>query len=258
MPARQSRVLRFHSFGEPLDVLCEDHVEVADPPAGTIRVRTIATGLNPADWELCRGFLQAPLPRGVGYDVAGIVDAVGPDLSEGAPGVGDLVVGSADFARQPSAGAADVAILDAWAPVPNGLAPVEAATLPMVVQTAAWTLQAMGVHAGATILVHGAGGMVGHAAVQMALARGAHVLATAGSTYRDDLTRYGAHVTGYGAGMVERVRALPRGSHVDLVLDAARPSPGTIPDLVALAGGDPRRVMTISNHDEARAPPAPG
>jgi len=48
------------------------------------------------------------------------------------------------------------------------------------------------------------------------------------------------------------VRALTGGEDVDLVLDTPRPSPGTLPDLIALAGGDPRRVMTISNHQEAR------
>ena len=52
MSAESTRVLRFHENGEPLDVLLEDMVEVADPPAGSIRVRVIATGLNPADWAL--------------------------------------------------------------------------------------------------------------------------------------------------------------------------------------------------------------
>jgi NADPH:quinone reductase-like Zn-dependent oxidoreductase len=250
MAAVPSRVIRFHDLGEPLDVLREERVEIPDPPSGTVRVQVLATGLNPADWELCRGFRPGTLPRGIGYDVAGIVDAVGDGRTT--VKVGDVVFGTADFVGQPSAGVADAAILNNWFRVPDGLDPVRAATLPMVVQSAAWTLELMDLAPGATLLVHGAGGMVGYAAVQIALSRGAHVIATAGPTFAADLERFGARVTPYGEGMPDRVRALTGGGDVDLVLDAPRPSPGTLPGLIALAGGDPKRVVTISNHEEAR------
>jgi NADPH:quinone reductase-like Zn-dependent oxidoreductase len=127
MSAIPSRTLRFHEHGEPLDVLRLEEAEVADPGAGQIRIRVVATGLNPADWEICRGFQAGALPRGVGFDVAGTVDALG-DGVEGVA-VGDLVFGTADVTGQPSGGAADVAILRSWFPVPEGLDPVEAATL---------------------------------------------------------------------------------------------------------------------------------
>lgn len=265
MPAVSSRVIRFHQIGEPLDVLRQERIEIPDPPSGSVRVRVLAAGLNPADWELCRGFMPGTLPRGIGCDVAGIIDAVGPDTAvldqhtgadrephSGSVGFGDVVFGTADFVGQPSAGAADTAILNSWFPVPDGLDPVQAATLPMVVQTAAWTLELMDLHPGATLLIHGAGGMVGFAAVQIALRRGARVIATAGPTFTADLEDFGARVTTYGEGMPGRVRALTGGHDVDLVLDTPRPSPGTLPDLIALTGGDPRRVVTISNHEEAR------
>jgi len=265
MPGVSSRVIRFHEIGEPFDVLRQERIEIPDPPSGSVRVQVLAAGLNPADWELCRGFMPGTLPRGIGYDVAGVVDAVGPDVADldrdtganrepgsGSVGVGDVVFGMADFVGQPSAGAADVAILNTWFRVPDGLDPVQAATLPMVVQTAAWTLELMDLHPGATLLVHGAGAMVGYAAVQIALRRGARVIATAGPTFTADLEGFGARVTTYGEGMPARVRALTGGHDVDLVLDTPRPSPGTLPDLIALAGGDPRRVVTISNHEEAR------
>ncbi len=258
MAAVSSRVIRFRELGEPLDVLGEEHIEIPDPPSGNVRVRVLAVGLNPADWELCRGFMAGTLPRGIGFDVAGIVDALGQNVDQGTGdgretvGVGDVVFGTTDFVGQPSAGAADVAILNNWFRVPAGLDPVAAATLPMVVQTAAWTLESMDLQPGATLLVHGAGGMVGYAAVQIALRRGARVIATAGPTFAADLEGFGARVTTYGDGMPDRVRALTGGEDVDLVLDTPRPSPGTLPDLIGLAGGDPRRVMTISNHDEAR------
>ncbi|HZP50748.1 NADP-dependent oxidoreductase [Actinocrinis sp.] len=266
MPAVSSRVIRFHEIGEPLDVLRQERIEIADPPGRNVRVRVLAAGLNPADWELCRGFMPGTLPRGIGYDVAGTVEAVGPDVAvldehtgadrepdRGSVGVGDVVFGTADFLGQPSAGAADVAILNNWFPLPAGLDPVQSATLPMVVQTAAWTLELMDLRPGATLLVHGAGGMVGYAAVQIALRHGARVIATAGPTFTADLEGFGARVTTYGEGMPARVRALTGGHDVDLVLDTPRPSPGTLPDLIALAGGDPRRVVTISNHEEARS-----
>ncbi|MEY9849096.1 NADPH:quinone reductase-like Zn-dependent oxidoreductase [Streptacidiphilus sp. BW17] len=240
--------IRFHEYGEPADVLREERVEIADPAARRVRVRVSAAGLNPADWAVCRGFRPGGLPRGIGYDVAGVVDAVGEQVDDVA--AGDLVFGTADFLGQPSAGVADVAILDSWYRVPDGLDPVEAAVLPMVVQTAAWTLDAMGVEPGNTLLVHGAGAMVGFAAVQIALSRGVRVVATAGPTYTAELTALGAQATPYGAGMADRVRELA-GGPVDLVLDAAPPHAGVVPELVA-ATGDPSRVMTISNHDEAR------
>lgn len=249
MSAVPSRSVRYHEFGEPADVLALETTEIPDPPAGRVRIRVIAAGLNPADWELTRGFMPSALPRGIGADVAGTVDAVGEDVTDVA--IGDLVFGSADFAGQHSAGAADAAILSSWFLVPGGLDPINAATLPMVVTTAVWTLDLMGIRPGQTLLVHGAGGMVGYAAVQIALSRGARVIATAGATFAADLEGFGALVTNYGDGMAERVRSLA-GGDVDLVLDVPRPSEGVLPELIALAGGDPKRVVTISNHDEAR------
>ncbi|HEY0215155.1 MAG TPA: NADP-dependent oxidoreductase [Cellulomonas sp.] len=249
MSAVESRVIRFHEVGEPLDVLRDERTQVLDPGEGRIRVRVAATGLNPADWELCRGFMPGTLPRGIGCDVAGTVDAVGAGVDGVA--VGDPVFGTTDFAAQSSAGAAEVAILNLWFAVPTGLDAVHAAALPMVLQTASWTLDLMDVRPGETVLIHGAGGMVGFTAVQIALRRGARVIATAGPTFAGDLEAFGAVVTPYGDGMVERVRALADGP-IAHVLDASRPRAGAIAALIELAG-DPDRVVTISNHDEARS-----
>lgn len=249
MTAIASRTIRFHHHGEPADVLRLERTEVADPGAARVRIRVAAVGLNPADWEVCRGFQAGGLPRGIGFDVAGTVDAVGEGVADVASG--DLVFGTADLMGQPSGGAADVAILREWFAVPTGLDAVHAATLPMVVKTAVWTLDVMDVGPGTTLLIHGAGGMVGYAAVQIALQHGARVVATAGPALAADLESFGALVTGYGDGMARRVRELA-GGDVDLVLDAPRPGEGTMPVLIELAGGDPTRVVTISNHDEAR------
>jgi len=248
MSAVESRTIRFHEVGEPLEVLREERTQIADPGEGTIRVRVAATGLNPADWELCRGFMPGPLPRGIGVDVAGTVEALGPGVTD--VEVGDLVFGSSDFAAQPSAGAADLTIMRMWFAVPGGLDVVHAAVLPMVVQTAHWTLDLMGLASCDTVLIHGAGGMVGYAAVQVALRRGATVIATAGPTFAGDLEGFGAIVTPYGEGMVDRVRSLA-GGPIDHVLDASRPNPGAVAALIEICG-DPKHVITISNHDEAR------
>lgn len=243
-----TRAVRFHSYGNPLDVLVEEDAEVPVPGVGQLRVHVAATGLNPADWAVCGGFMAGSLPRGIGFDVAGTVDALGDDVSDVAPG--DLVFGTADVTGQASGGVADVAILREWAAVPDGLGVSEAAAMPMVVKTAHWTLGALGVRAGDTVVIHGAGAMVGYAAVQIALELGARVLATAGPTYADELAGLGADVTPRGEGMVERLRALADGP-IDLVLDTAPPTPGTVAQLLRLVD-EPANVVTISNHSDAR------
>ncbi len=246
--AETTRTVRFHEFGEPGDVLRLEETTVPAPGPGRIRVRVHACGLNPADWALARGLFPGKLPRGIGVDVAGRVDAVGDGV--GGVAVGELVFGTADWRDEPSAGAADVAIMDRWTPVPEGLGLEQAAALPMVLETAYRSLVQLGCSAGDTVLIHGAGSMVGYAAVQIALIRGVTVIATAGETYAEALRAMGATVTGYGDGMVERITELHDGS-VDWALDTA-PVDGALPDLVAVAGGDPKRVLTISHFQTAK------
>jgi NADPH:quinone reductase-like Zn-dependent oxidoreductase len=109
-------------------------------------------------------------------------------------------------------------------------------------------LDLLGLEGGQTILINGGGTMVGFAAVQIALKRGAHVIATAGDTFASRLRDLGAKVTPYGDGMVERVREIAGGAP-DLVLHTAL-APGVLPELIKIAGGDARRVMSITDFDE--------
>jgi NADPH:quinone reductase-like Zn-dependent oxidoreductase len=241
------RTVRFTEYGEPGDVLHLETVTVPTPSPGRIRIAVHACGLNPADWALCRGLFAGDLPRGIGIEVSGTVDAVGEGASDVA--VGDRVFGTADWASCPTAGASDRAIMDHWTPVPAGLDLSAAAALPMALETAYVHLEWLGVSAEHTVLVHGAGGTIGFAAVQIALRHGARVIAAAGETYAQRLRDMGAVVTPYGDGLVERVRELSDGP-VDLVLDAA-PVGGSLPDLVEIAGGDPKRVLTISDFEAA-------
>ena len=115
----------------------------------------------------------------------------------------------------------------------------------VTVDTAFWHLNALGFDPERTILINGAGTTIGFAAVQIALLRGMRVIATAGETYARRLSALGAQVTPYGDGMVERVTEI-NGGPADLVLNTA-PVGGALPDLVQIAGGDPKRVLTITD-----------
>ena len=243
----RTRTLRFQDYGEPSDVLRLEEAELPGPGAKRIRVRVHACGLNPADWALCRGLFPGNLPRGIGLDVSGTVDAVGEDVPDVA--VGDEVLGLADFAGAAVAGASDFAILNYWTHRPSGLDPIQAAALPLAVETAFRSLDNLGVKAGQTVLIHGAGTAVGFAAAQMALMRGARVIATAGNTFAEQLRAMGASVTPYGDGMVKRVHELSRTSP-DVILDTA-PVSGVLPALVEIAG-DPSHVLTISDFGAAK------
>lgn len=236
------RTVRFHEYGEPGNVLHLEETAVPAPDPGRIRVVVHACGLTPADWALCRGLFAGKLPRGIGIDVSGTVDALGKGVDDVT--VGDLVFGTADWAGAASAGASDRAIMDHWFDVPPGLDPQQAAALPMALETAYRSLAQLGLSAGQTFLIHGAGSTIGYAAVQIALIRGARVVATAGETYAQRLRDLGATVTAYGDGMVERVNAISNGP-IDLVLNAA-PAGGALPDLIQIAG-DPKRVFTVSD-----------
>ncbi|MBU3062647.1 NADP-dependent oxidoreductase [Nocardia sp. NEAU-G5] len=233
------RTLRFHTYGEAADVLRIDDAPVPDPGSGQIRIAVQACGLNPADWALCGGLYPGDLPRGIGLEVSGTVDAVGDDVT--GVDIGDPVFGTAPFTG-PTAGASEYALLDLWFARPSGLEAVAAAALPMAVGTAYVAVDVLGVGSGTTVLVHGAGTTTGYAAVQIALGRGARVIATAGETYADALRAAGAEVTSYGEGMAERVTALA-GGPVELALDTA-PFSNALTELVRTVK-EPEHVLTL-------------
>jgi NADPH:quinone reductase-like Zn-dependent oxidoreductase len=153
-------------------------------------------------WKLRKGLMGGELPQTTGREVAGVVDEVGEGVTDVA--VGDRVFGFSDD----GAGAAELALLSPYAPIPPSLGFAEAAALPVALGTATRSLDALGVGAGSTLLVSGATGGVGSAAVQLAVARGARVIGTASPANRDHLHSLGAEPVAYGAGLVERVRAL--------------------------------------------------
>ena len=240
------KALRVQRYGDPADVLHLDDVPVPRPRDGQVRIRVHACAFNPADWVVCQGFIPLPPPRGIGFDVSGTVDALGEGVSD--VSIGDLVFGVPDYIGYPTAGAAEFAVLKVWCAVPNGLSLEHAACLPMAVETATRSIDLLGLSRGQTIMVNGGGTMTGFAAVQIALLRGAQVIASAGETFADRLRALGASVTPYGDGMVERVREIAGGAP-DFALHTARVK-GALPDLNMIVDGDPHRVMSFSDFDE--------
>ena len=173
-------------------------VERPAPISTEVLVRVIAAGVNPVDCKTRRGEGVArwmgPPPFIVGWDVCGVVESMGYGVTRFS--VGDLVFGMPRFPRAAGAYAEYVtAPSRQLARVPEGISPIEAAALPLAWLTA-WqclidTAQVMD---GQTVLIHGAGGGVGHLAVQIAKARGARVVATMGRHDRDALQTRDADV----------------------------------------------------------------
>src|SRR6202034_117952 len=153
--------------------------------------------------------------------------------------VGDRVFG---FSAQ-GAAQAELAVLSYYAPIPPSLDFAGAAALPAAVETATRALDQLGVGRGSTVLINGASGSVGSAAVQLAVARGARVIATASPANHDYLRSLGAEPVAYGEGLAGRVRALAPGG-VDVALDVA--GSGVLPELIELAGG-PEHVVTVAD-----------
>jgi NADPH:quinone reductase-like Zn-dependent oxidoreductase len=196
-----------------------------------------AAGVNASDWKKRRGLMDQELPQTLGYEAAGIVDQIGEGVTDAH--IGDRMFGlSLDGAAQ-----AEMAVLSYYAPIPQSLDFAGAAALPAAVETATRALDQLGVGDGNTVLINGASGSVGSAAVQLAVVRGAHVIGTARPANHDYLHSLGAKPVAYGEGLVERVRALaPDG--VDLALDVA--GSGVLPELIGLAGGS-EHVLTIAD-----------
>ncbi|WP_439662927.1 NADP-dependent oxidoreductase [Lentzea sp. HUAS TT2] len=229
------RALQFSEYG-PADVL---HVgEAAEPHAGPgqIRIAVRASGVTPADAMLRAGRFgqRLSLPHIPGVDAAGVVDEVGEDVGD--VRVGDEVFGMVDLTLLGGAGA-EYAVLAAWAPKPAALSWKQAGGAAANVETATRTLDLLDVREGTTLLVAGAAGGVGTVAVQLAVARGARVIGTAGPASQDLVAALGATPVVYGEGLADRV-----GPGVDAVLHCA----GTVPDLVSIAGS-PDRVVTIAD-----------
>lgn len=230
------KAVQFSRFGGP-EVL--EIVERAEPHPGLgeIRIRVRAAGINASDWKKRQGLMDQELPQTLGYEAAGIVDEIGAHVDGVA--IGGRVFGASPY----GAAQAELAVLSCWAPIPDTLDYARSAAIPAAAETAARSLDQLGVTAGSVVLINGASGSVGSAAVQLAVDRGARIIGTGSASTHDLLRSLGAEPVEYGAGMTDRIRAITP-SGVDLALDVA--GSGVLAELIQLTG-DPNRVITVAD-----------
>jgi NADPH:quinone reductase-like Zn-dependent oxidoreductase len=238
------KAVTYTDYGDP-EVLHVGEADEPHPGTGQIRIAVRAAGVNPIDWKARSGVTRQVMPVSFpaidGREAAGVVDEVGTDVT-------DVAAGDEVFGFSVGGAAAEYAVLDAYAAKPASMSWEEAAALPVAVETSVRVFTVLGgLGEGQTILINGAAGGVGSAAVQLARARGARVIGTASEGNHEFLRSLGAEPTTYGPGLVERVRALaPDG--IDLAFDTA--GQGAAPDLITLTG-DPARVATIADFGAA-------
>jgi NADPH:quinone reductase-like Zn-dependent oxidoreductase len=158
-----------------------------EPKAGEIRVKVRAASVNPVDWKI--GLNANPAAKMIpGRDLSGVVDAIGADTQ-------GFKVGDEVIAIAPGGAYAQYAVMPAKiaAPKPTKMSFEEAAGIPVVGETA-WRaiVTVANVQKGQRVLIHGGAGGVGSSAVQIAKARGAHVIATASPRNHEFLRKLGA------------------------------------------------------------------
>ena len=191
------------------DVLQVTDVRLVEPGPGQIRVRVHASGVNPLDWKIRRGYMSGgqPIdePMRTGLEFAGVVDALGDGVTQFA--VGDRVAGGA------SGTAAEFVVADV-ADFVTG------ASIKVAGTTAIRVLTLAGVREGQTLLLHAATGAVGLFTTQLARARDATVIGTTSARNVDYLASLGAIPVLYGDGWEDRVRSVAT-APIDSVIDCS-------------------------------------
>lgn len=222
------KAAQFSTYGSPAVLQI---VEIAEPHAGPgqVRIAVRAAGVNPSDWKRMAGqyrdFEDVTFPSGIGVEASGIVDEVGPGVTDFA--IGDAVFGFGERAM------AEHAVLTHWIHKPAALSFEVAAGLPVIAETASRSLDELAMTSGDTLLVSGAAGGIGTAVIQFARLRGITVIGTASAPKHDYVRSLGAIPTTYGPGLTERVTKLAPGG-IDAALDIV--GSGIIPDLIDIVG----------------------
>ncbi|WP_208379172.1 NADP-dependent oxidoreductase [Cumulibacter soli] len=248
------RILGFQQYGGP-DVM--QFMEVPEPAAGSgqLVIDVRASGINPADVKVRNGvtpLYEVVFPMAMGREAAGVITQVGEDVHGFA--VGDHVFGS----PAPAVGTiAERTVLTAAssAHVPDELSWTEAASIPVSVGTAYDAIDQLALRAGQRLLIIGAGGGVGSAAVQFAVAQGIKVIGAASQTKRDLVERLGARHVASGSGWIDAVlEDGPVDALFDLVgFDTLREGASAVADggqLVSVASKD--LVAELGGRDVAR------
>jgi len=187
--------VQYDRYGGPEEMYI-DEFNLPEPGRNEVRVAVRAAAINPFDWKLRRGamklFMNRSFPKGMGTDFAGIIEAVGPDVTN--VSVGDEVLGTVDFKK--SGAFAEKVVLESSLVVkkPAQLTFSEAACLPIPAMTA-WVaiMDRARVQPGKSIFVNGCLGAVGSAAVQLATAHEARVAGTSSPASMRKANTAGVH-----------------------------------------------------------------
>lgn len=229
-------------FGGP-EVLQPVNVGLGPPANDEVTIQVRAAGINPADYKhFAPGQDRSLLPLTVGYEVAGVISAMGRRavLGSGGGAVGDEVVAYPIIGGYASA--ITVKASDVFAKPPN-LSYAQAANLLLVGTTAAEMLFVTHVRGSEVILLHGAAGAVGTSALQQARLLGARVIGTASPSNFEAVRRYGGIPVEYGEGLEQRVRtAAPNG--VSAALDTVGTDEAIDASLSLVS--DRKRIVTIA------------
>jgi NADPH:quinone reductase len=243
MPSTATRWIATQ-LGGP-DVLTKVTEPVQAPEPGQVTIDIRAAGMNPADYKMFADTVGGPpkmLPVRPGYEVAGVISAIGDDteIVGGGGAIGDEVLAyrvSGGYASAITVPASDVFAK------PRTLNFPEAANLLLASATAAEALDVTRLAADETLLIHGGSGAVGIAATQLAVLLGARVISTASPARFDEVRRFGAEPVEYGPGLEKRVRALaPDG--VDVAFDTVGTDEAVDVSLKLVADRD--RILTIA------------
>lgn len=252
MAAQHMKAVVVDRFGGTQNLRLAD-VPLPQPGPGQVRVHVAFAGVNPADWKdmegLVAGFYEARFPHILGFDAAGVVDAVGPGVNGFAPG--DAVFTTSDHGDGVAGSWAEYLLVSAprLAQVPAGLDLASAAAIPIAAMTASQAVlspQRGNLQAGQRVLIHGASGGVGSFAVQFAALAGGHVATTCSAANLAYVGELGSELTldyrdqAYTARLREW-----SGAGLDLIVDAV--GGDTLPDRLQLLrpGGRLVSVATL-------------
>ncbi|MCU1479580.1 MAG: Alcohol dehydrogenase GroES domain protein [Subtercola sp.] len=250
--------VQYAEFGPPEVLTVRPHAQ-PHAEAGQVRIAVRAAGVAPVDLSIRSGrspsASRLTLPHIPGMDAAGVVDEIGPGVRGVA--LGDEVFGSVDIAKLGGA-SAEFAVLSFWAKKPAALPWAQAGASGSSIETATRALDLLDITEGTTLLIDGAAGGVGSAAVQLALARGARVIGTASVANQSYLASLGAQPLTYGPGLPGRVAALQAETlqapalqataRATTPIDRALHVSGAnaLPELISLTGS-PDAVVTLSD-----------
>ena len=227
--------IQYHQYGGP-EVMRFEDFEPAHPRAGEVSVRVRAAAANPYDWKVRNGEMKImtgrTFPRGFGYDFAGVIEALGPGV--GRFRVGDEVLGAARIKTSGAFAEVVVTAAQGLAKKPAALSFEEAAAIPTIAGCALQALVDKGkFHEGQSVFIHGCLGGVGRAAVQLAIARGAGVVAgSCRATRMEDARHLGVNPVvefdSIPAIVLDRIPTILNGQF-DIVFDTV----GTLPPKTA-------------------------